>query len=273
VTLADDTAPPTSTAAPAAAPIVLFSASSSLQSVFVVEVDGQRLLRFERPDGNDQSAVDPHHPAHLVFEYARLATLGVTLSSMSSSSSSSAARRALVVGLGGGAFPSWLVRHDPHVVVDVVEHDPIVVDVARRFFFLPTTPRLVVHSGCGAAYVSRARHGYGLVLLDAFSGAGIPPALSSRAFFADVRRVVADDGVVMLNIALVTRDDTTAIMRRFADVFGGAVVVRGRREDNLVVFGARRPLSVATVEAAAARAVSVTGIDVVDDVGAVRSAR
>lgn len=263
----DDTAS-AAAAADAAAPDVLFAVRSAVQDIFVVHVDGQRVLRFDRATGNDQSAVDPHDPARLVFEYARLATLGVALTA-----SVSSAGRALVVGLGGGAFPSWLVRRDPKVVVDVVEHDPVVVDVARRFFFLPATPRLAVHGGCGAAFVARARHGYGLVLLDAFSGAGIPASLSTAAFFADVRRVVADDGIVMLNIALVTRDDTTAITRRFADAFAGAVLVRGRREDNVVLFGARRPLSTSAVEAAVAKAVDVTGIDVVDDVGAVRACR
>ena len=275
----DDTAPHDDTsvadaatpAAVASAPVVMFSARSAVQDVFVVEVDGQRLLRFDRSGGNDQSAVDPHEPARLVFEYTRLATIGAVLAA--STASHAAERRALVVGLGGGAFPSWLVRNDARLVVDVVEHDPVVVDVARRFFFLPASPRLVVHTGCGAAFVARARHGYGLVLLDAFSGAGIPAALSTTAFFADVRRVVADDGVAMLNIALLTRDDTNAITRRFTDVFPGAVLVRGRREDNVVVFGARRPLSTGEVEAAAARAVDVVGFDVIDDVGAVRACR
>jgi spermidine synthase len=273
----------------AADPVVLFSARSDRQDVFVVEHEGQRLLRFDRPDGNDQSAVDPTDPGRLVFEYTRLATLGVVLSlspsssSLSPSSSSSSSllasntvarpRRALVVGLGGGAFASWLVRHDGAWTVDVVEHDAVVVDVARRFFFLPQTPRLAVHPGCGAAFVARARRGYDLVLLDAFSGAGIPGALSSSAFFSDVRRVVADDGVVLLNIALVTRDDTTAITRRFTGVFAGAVLVRGLREDNVVLFGARRGLSPGDIEAAAARAVDVTGLDVAGDIGAVRACR
>ncbi len=291
---ADDDATATAEGTDSAAPAVVFRARSALQDIFVVEQDGQRLLRFDHADGNDQSAVDPLHPDRLVFEYTRLVTLGVALAAAratpSPASSSTKALpadagrghrqgramapaepRALVVGLGGGAFPSWLVRHDARVVVDVVEHDPVVVDVARRFFFLPATPRLFVHPCCGAAFVARARQGYGLVLLDAFSGGGIPPALSTAAFFADVRRVVADDGIVMLNVALVTRDDTAAITRCFAAAFPGAVLVRGRREDNVVLFGARRPLSPREVEAAMASAVDVVGLDVSDDVGAVRS--
>jgi spermidine synthase len=275
---------------------VLFHRRSPVQDVYVVEENGQRVLRFGAVDGNDQSALDPAHPDRLAFEYVRLATLGTLLrpasslasprapspsssspsspSSLSPSSSLSLAvppRRALVVGLGGGAFPSWLVRHDPTVRVDVAELDPVVVDVARDFFSLPVSPRLAVHVADGAVFMARARAGYDVVLLDAFSGDGIPPALSSSRFFADTRRVLADDGIVMMNVALVSRDDTSEITRRFANAFPGCVVVRGRREDNVVLFGARRPLSTTQLHRVASLSLTTVGLDVLDDVGAVRT--
>jgi spermidine synthase len=250
-----------------------------VQDVYVVEENGQRLLRFGAVDGNDQSALDPAHPERPAFEYVRLATLGTllkpasTLSSPRASSSSLTVppRRALVVGLGGGAFPSWLVRHDPTIAVDVAELDPVVVDVARDFFFLPVSPRLAVHVADGAVFMARARAGYDVVLLDAFSGDGIPPALSSSGFFADTRRVLADDGIAMMNVALVSRDDTSEITRRFANAFPGCVVVRGRREDNVVLYGARRPLSTTQLHRVASLSLSTVGLDVLDDVGAVRT--
>jgi spermidine synthase len=282
---------------------VLFHERSPLQDVWVVEEDGERLLRFDRVDGNDQSALDPVDPHRLVFEYVRLATLGTLLAPASSTTTSmpplpttaaaptaatptnteaapTAAAphqhfpsRALVIGLGGGAFPAWLVRQDPVIRVDVAEIDPVVVDVARRFFALPATPRLAVHTVDGAVFVARARAGYDLVLLDAFSGDGIPRALSTPAFFADVRRVLADDGVVMLNIALVTRDDAEGIARRFTHAFPGCVRVHSRREDNLVLLGARRPLSTTAVEQAVARAPALRGVDVAADIGTIRPCR
>jgi spermidine synthase len=263
---------------------VLFHRRSPLQDVFVVEEDGERVLRFDRADGNDQSALDPARPDRLVFEYVRLATLATVLAPRPPTGPTSLNRpasaagptrarfpaRALVVGLGGGAFPGWLVRRDPRVVVDVAEIDPVVVDAARRFFALPATPRLAVHVDDGARFLARARAGYDVVLLDAFSGDGIPPTLSTPAFFGDVRRVLADDGIAVLNIALVTRDDAAGITARFARAFPACVVVHSRREDNLVVFGARHPLSVAQLEAALAAAPDSVGLALQDDVGSLQ---
>lgn len=220
-------------AAPAAASerVVLFDRASPYQRVFVVEEGGQRVLRFDDVAGNDQSAIDLADKNKVVFEYVRLAGLALRLAREP--------ERALVIGLGGGAFPRLLLQQNSKVTVDAVELDAVVVDAARRYFDLPKTPRLQVHVQDGATFMARARAGYDVILLDAFSGDGIPPALSSKSFFQDTRRVLADRGLVVMNVALVSPDDMDLITQRFAQAFPGCVVVTGKAEDNRMLFGAR----------------------------------
>lgn len=210
---------------------VLFDQQSKFQRVFVVEENGTRVLRFDDVLGSDQSTLDLKDPSRVVFEYVRLAGLATRLVKQPTS--------ALVIGIGGGAFPRLLLQQHPKIIVDAVDIDPVVVEAARRFFLLPKTPRLQVHIEDGARYVAHARAGYDLILLDAFSGTGIPPALSSAAFFADTRRVLADRGVVVMNVALVSEEETQLIIGRFAEAFPGCVVVTGKAEENVVLFGAR----------------------------------
>jgi spermidine synthase len=152
------------------------------------------------------------------------------------------------------------------VVVVGVVFDPVVVDAARRFFRLPTSPRLHVHTGDGVPFLARARAGYDIVLLDAFSAEGIPAALTSKAFFSDARRVLADRGVAVLNIALVSPPEMELITLRFAEAFPGCVVVTGKAEDNRVLFGARVPVSIDGVRVAALMSKPTLGYDAHADV-------
>ena len=250
----------------AQARVVLFDERSPFQRVFVVEEDGHRILRFDDVAGNDQSSLDLKNKDRVVFEYVRLAGLATRLVRDPA--------RALVVGLGGGAFPRLLVQRHPKIVVDVVELDPVVVDAARRFFDLPQTPRLQVHVGDGVDWLARARPagqaGYDVVLLDAFSGDGIPAPLSSKAFFDDARRVLADRGVAVLNIALVSDADADLITRRFSAAFPGCVVVTGKHEDNRVLFGARLPLDKDALRVAALTSSAFLPYDAHLDVDVIR---
>lgn len=55
----------------------------------------------------------------------------------------------LLVGLGGGGLPQFLRDFVPNVTVEVVELDPVVMDVAKEWFgFLPDD-RLTVTLGDG----------------------------------------------------------------------------------------------------------------------------
>ncbi|MDP2343379.1 MAG: fused MFS/spermidine synthase [Deltaproteobacteria bacterium] len=237
---------------------VLLDERSAFQRVFVVEEDGLRVLRFDAIAGNDQSAFDPSKPDRVVFEYVRLAGLALKLVERP--------QRALVIGLGGGAFPRLLLSRDDKVVVDAVEIDPVVIDASRRFFRLPASPRLHVHTGDGVAYIARARAGYDIVLLDAFSAEGIPASLSSKAFFADARRVLAERGVAVMNLALVGPAEMELITQRFAEAFPGCVVVTGKAEDNRMLFGARVPVAIDGVRVAALMSSPVLGYDAHADV-------
>ena len=249
-------------ATPEVKPKVLLNELSPFQRVIVVEEAGMRVLRFDALSGNDQSSFDPLHPDRVVFEYVRLAGLAVRLVKQP--------RRALVVGLGGGAFPRLLLGCDARLQVDVVELDPVVVDAARRFFDLPTSPRLQVYEGDGVSFLARVRAGYDIVLLAAFSGDGIPPSLTSKAFFHDARRALADGGVAVLNIALVSPAEMALIIERFADAFRGCVVVTGKAEENRILFGSRVPVSVDEVRLAAQRPTPALGYDAQADVDDVR---
>lgn len=50
-------------------------------------------------------------------------------------------RRVLMIGGGGYSYPKYLITHRPRVVLDVVELDPAITELAREFFFLDRLER------------------------------------------------------------------------------------------------------------------------------------
>lgn len=53
------------------------------------------------------------------------------------------------MGLGGGGLPQFLRDFVPNVTVEVVELDPIVMDVAKQWFSFRPDDRLTVTLGDG----------------------------------------------------------------------------------------------------------------------------
>jgi spermidine synthase len=237
--------------------------------VLVVEEDGLRLLRFGSVDAADQSAIDPGAPDKILFDYIRLTTIGPALRT-----DGRPFRRALALGVGGGAWPRLLLTTQPRVVVEAVEIDPVVVEVARAHFALPDSPRLKVIVDDAARYVERPdvmTSRYDVILLDAFSGDSMPAALSTPQFFLALKRILTDDGVLMVNVALVSQQDADAIVARIAAAFPGCSQVRARLEENQVVFAGKRPLPPEAIQRAIARASVDVGFDVGRDVAAVEA--
>jgi spermidine synthase len=171
---------------------VLFEGESPYSTIIVTENDrGIRTLRFEE-GGARQSVVKLGDPDAIQLPYARVMPVGFALVEQP--------QRVLIVGLGGGTIPSFLRHHMPQLNIDVVDIDPVVVDVAKRYFGFREDGRMHAHVDDGRAFIERSPGRYDIIFLDAFSAENIPQHLSTREFLQAARRAITADGVVMANI-------------------------------------------------------------------------
>jgi spermidine synthase len=109
--------------------------------------------------------------------------------------------RALFVGCGGAVVVRRFARVYPGLTSDVVECEPAVLELARRFFDLDAIPGVCVHLADGADFVARAaRETWDIVVVDAYGASEMDGAFSTRAFFADVRRALRPGGTLALNV-------------------------------------------------------------------------
>ena len=102
----------------------------------------------------------------------------------------------LIWGLGPGVYARAMAEAGSKVTV--IEIDPMSEKVAREYFGLPASVRVII--GDARTETSRLTEKYDVIVLDAFSGDSPPFHLLTSEAFADLKRRLAPDGLVVANI-------------------------------------------------------------------------
>jgi spermidine synthase len=181
---------------PAIAQTLVHSERSLYREVLVYEDGGERCMCFTRQCRiGRQSCIELQNPHRFALNYTRMMMAGTLFAG-------TPPRRVLIVGLGGGSIPTALREILPEAQIDVVEIDPAVTRVAKRFFGFKDGQKMKVIEMDGRMYVKRAlRDGltYDAILLDAFDHEYIPEHLLTREFLAEVKSLLSREGVLVAN--------------------------------------------------------------------------
>jgi spermidine synthase len=183
----------------------------------VTDAETTRYLRF---DNSYQSAMVIGRPFATAFEYTDLFHLLKAYNP--------GARDVLFVGLGGGSSPKRLWRDFPDLRLQGVELDPVVRDVAYRFFELPRDPRLRIAVDDGRRYLDRNERRWDAILIDAFFADAIPFHLFTSEFLQLARSRLNPGGVILTNtIGAIAGDDSRlfrSVYRTYRSVFPTVLV-------------------------------------------------
>jgi spermidine synthase len=165
----------------------VYRANSNFGRLQVIDTnDGAR--RFYLNDGLDQNDYDPRaNKALSSFTYVLHGLARGYRPNIED---------VLCIGLGVGIVPMQFAQEGARV--DVVEINPAVVPLAKRFFNLDTA-RFNLAIDDGRHFVNRSAHRYDVIILDAFLGDSSPSHLMSREAFAAMRGVLKPGGVLVIN--------------------------------------------------------------------------
>lgn len=212
---------------------VLYEKASSFNSIVVTEDDdGLRTLWFKK-DGARQSVVKPGDPDYLELPYARAIMAALTFCEKP--------ERVLIVGLGGGTLPSFLHKHYPSMRIDVVDIDPDVVDVARRFFGFREDCALRTHVADGRRFIEECREPYDMILLDAYGPDSIPRHLATLEFLQAVRRALAPGGIVAGNVWSPSSNQLyESMVRTYHEAFDELYILEARGSGNHILLALPR---------------------------------
>jgi len=168
---------------------IVFERDTVYHRIKVAEDNCYRWLHFDRSRQGGMFLTDPRESPLRYPDYFLLAWLF-----------NPSIKKVLVVGLGSGSVPKRIISDFPGVAVDSIELDPVVVEVARRYFALRDDPRHRIFVQDGRQYVRRTDTMYDLIVMDAYHAEGVPFHLVTREFFQQVKSKLAPGGIVAANI-------------------------------------------------------------------------
>lgn len=157
---------------------------------------GERVLIM---DGLIHNRFDLEDPDRLLYEYEAI----FEAASRAVAPTPEARRKLHTLTLGGGAMtlPSYLARNYAPAENRVVEIDPRVVSIARRYFAVPKEhgPEVTIGDARLVARSLSRGHTYDIVYLDAFNSFAVPYHLTTVEFTRLLARLLSPDGILLVN--------------------------------------------------------------------------
>ena len=145
-------------------------------------------------------------------------------------------QRILVIGGGTFTLPMALIGALPGAVVEVVEIDPGLQQIAHDYFGLIENPRLQITYGDGRAFIEHTRQKYDLIILDVFSELSIPRPFLTIEFLKSLQKRLAAGGCVALNIIASYKGKNSGLIK-------GQVAAYSSLFDHIDIFPAAHGLT------------------------------
>lgn len=152
--------------------------------------NAERALRFGRYTESRIELAPPYKSLAQYTDYFHLAFLAKPRIA-----------RAVFIGAGGGIGPRTFGEVNPDMVIDVVDIDSRILDIAYDYFKMPRRERIRTHAVDGRMFMRNSKDIYDCVVLDAFTiGGRIPFHLTTREYFELCASRMAGDGVFVMNL-------------------------------------------------------------------------
>jgi spermidine synthase len=209
----------------------------------IIEKSGSRInLVFDTSNPERfsiESRIDIYQPLKLLATYTQIMMLSLVWTPQP--------ERVYVIGLGGGRMPMVFHHYFPNVIIESTEIDPILPEIAQRYFGLALDNRNQVIIQDGRRFLEERRSNrldklYDIILVDAFFEALYTPyQLATHNFLELCKLNLNKAGVLMVN--LIASDPLfgakiETLRASFTNVYlcsytGGDTVVVGTNADQL----------------------------------------
>jgi spermidine synthase len=215
---------------------VVFETISAHHHIRVVDANNIRTLSF---DGSMETRMSLSDPSQGHFEYTEHFHMPWLWNGLITN--------VLVIGLGGASTQRSWARYYPHVMIETVEIDLVVLDVAKRFFHFKETPKQVVHISDGRVFLRRSETKYGAIFMDAYVqnryGSSIPYHLATKEFFTLAAEDLTTNGVLAYNVIgsmqATQADLVGSLYKTLNSVFPQVYAFPSRQSQNVVLLATK----------------------------------
>jgi len=132
--------------------------------------------------------------------------------------------KTLFLGGGGYTFPRFIDAKYPKAEIDVVEIDPEITRVARKYLGISENSKIRTFNEDGRWFVMNCRKSgtYDFIFGDAFNDLSIPYHLTTKEFAMQLKDLLKPDGVLMANVIDSFKEGAflPSYIRTLEEVFG-----------------------------------------------------
>jgi spermidine synthase len=123
-------------------------------------------------------------------------------------------KKALMFGGAGYSYPKSFLLKYPEATIDVVEIDPMITELAKKYFRLKDDPRLTIYHEDGRVYLNKTQEKYDVIFGDAFTSRySLPYQLTTQEAIQKKYNILNDNGVVLLNIISAVEGEQSEFLR------------------------------------------------------------
>lgn len=109
--------------------------------------------------------------------------------------------KTLMLGGAGYSYPKEFLLKYPEATIDVVEIDPMITELAKKYFKLKENPRLTIYHEDGRVFLNKTQNKYDVIFGDAFSSQySLPYQLTTKEAVQKKFDILEENGIVVLNI-------------------------------------------------------------------------
>jgi spermidine synthase len=212
---------------------IVYTGTSPYHNIAVIDEDGIRTLYF---DDTMESRMELKNPFAGAFEYTDyFQTIWLWKPDI---------KNILMLGLGGASTQKAMAHYHPEVTMETAEIDPMVADVAKKYFSYTLGDKQKLTVLDGRQFLTHTQNKYDAILMDAYTqgryGASIPYELVTKEFFQLAKDHLAPDGVLAYNVITVlqgynTSDIVASIYRTLKEIFPQVYVFQAQTSLNVVM--------------------------------------
>lgn len=163
---------------------------------------------------------------------------------------------ALILGMGTGTYARQLRKYSPQTKITGVEIDDRITKLAGDYFEEPQDISVATYDG--RAWLAASHEKFDVIMVDAYQDITIPFQMSSKEFFTLVYDHLADGGVMVVNMNMISDGHGSineALTDTIASVFGARNMVTADvpRTTNRELFAKRMGDGARSIEASIRR--------------------
>ncbi|MDO8713875.1 MAG: fused MFS/spermidine synthase [Polynucleobacter sp.] len=204
-------------------------ASPKLVAPFIYEAEDSRSLHFS--NNQLQSMMSISKPDQLQVDYTKTMMGFLILNRRP--------KHIAMIGLGGGSLAKFCYKHLPETRITVIENNPHVIALREDFMVPEDNERFRVIEADGADFVQDTESEYDVLLVDGYDHQGQSPQLCTQYFYDNCYKVLADQGVLVVNLFEEHQLYEVFIGRLDRTFDGNMAEVSANHAGNIVVFAGK----------------------------------